>query len=125
MQLAPMFSAIKVKGQKLYEAARRGEEIERQARPVHVSKFVIKRRQHDPQELMYLINCSKGTYVRTLADDLVRRYAASGDEGGYADQRPGCTYSLPWFTVSVQLACGLPDGVCQEAIHGVPSCQGV
>ena len=72
MQLAPMYSAVKVKGQKLYEAARRGEEVARQARPVHVSKFALKRRQHDPQELMYLINCSKGTYVRTLAHDLVR-----------------------------------------------------
>ena len=72
MQLAPMYSAIKVKGQKLYEAARRGEHVERQARPAHVSKFAMQRRQHSPQELMYLINCSKGTYVRTLVDDLVR-----------------------------------------------------
>ena len=72
MQLAPMYSAIKVKGQKLYEAARRGEHVERQARPAHVSKFAIQRRQHSPQELMYLIHCSKGTYVRTLVDDLVR-----------------------------------------------------
>lgn len=72
MQLAPMYSAVKVRGQKLYELARKGREIEREPRPIHVAQFQLKRRAQQRQEVMYRIACSKGTYVRTLAHDLVR-----------------------------------------------------
>ncbi len=67
-QIPPMHSAIKVAGQKLYELARRGEEIERAPRPVcfHTLELL---EWHAPTATI-LIDCSKGTYIRSLARDL-------------------------------------------------------
>lgn len=67
-QLPPMFSRVKVQGKPLYEYARRGEEVHREPRTVHIDTF-------DPVEIMessarFHVVCSGGTYVRTLAHDL-------------------------------------------------------
>lgn len=67
-QLPPMYSAVKVGGQPLYKAARKGEEIERTTRRVHVATFETLS-QHDDRRTMRIV-CSGGTYVRTLAHDL-------------------------------------------------------
>ncbi|GAX84432.1 hypothetical protein CEUSTIGMA_g11852.t1 [Chlamydomonas eustigma] len=73
MQVPPMFSAIKVKGQKLYDLAREGQVIEREPRPVTITTFSVKRlKDGDPQELHFVVECSKGTYIRSLAYDLGR-----------------------------------------------------
>jgi tRNA pseudouridine55 synthase len=70
MQTPPMYSAIRVGGERLYAAARRGEEVARAARPVTVSRFCVEREAEDAQAARFEITCSKGTYVRTLAADL-------------------------------------------------------
>ncbi len=67
-QLPPLFSAIKVKGRRLYEYARRGQDAERPPRPVVVRSFELKDRQHDRWTVR--VECSAGTYVRTLAHDI-------------------------------------------------------
>jgi tRNA pseudouridine55 synthase len=68
MQVPPMHSAIKVDGKRVYESARRGEEVKMEARPVTVSEFeVVKFENH---EVHFRIVCSKGTYIRSLARDL-------------------------------------------------------
>lgn len=67
-QLPPMYSAVKVGGQRLYRAARRGEEVERQPRPVTIYRFELTDRRG--ADVDFLVECSKGTYVRTLAHDL-------------------------------------------------------
>jgi len=67
-QQPPMFSAIKVKGQPLYKLARKGEEVERASRTVHIGKFDLT--QVDENTLTAQIVCSGGTYVRSLAHDL-------------------------------------------------------
>lgn len=70
MQIPPMVSAIKVGGERLYRKARRGEEVERQPRRVNVRAFELV--SFDPGEEARAearIECSKGTYVRTLAAD--------------------------------------------------------
>ena len=72
LQLPPMYSAIKVKGERLYKAARRGEDVERKHRPVHVSAFDVERCSGTRSDMKYRIVCSKGTYVRSLIHDLVR-----------------------------------------------------
>ncbi|MBT8213262.1 MAG: tRNA pseudouridine(55) synthase TruB [Acidimicrobiia bacterium] len=73
LQVPPMVSAIKVGGQRLYEMARRGEEIEREARPVTIHQLdVIDFAPSDYPELAFRVVCSTGTYVRTLADDIGR-----------------------------------------------------
>ncbi len=69
-QLPPMYSAIKVKGQKLYEIARRGGEVERQPRAVTVQELRLL--GWDGQDFLLDITCSKGTYIRTLCHDIGR-----------------------------------------------------
>ncbi|KAL4437495.1 hypothetical protein ABPG77_003476 [Micractinium sp. CCAP 211/92] len=71
-QLPPMYSAIKVGGQKLYEAARKGKEVERTPRTVTVDRFDLWRDEGDAQNVHFRVVCSKGTYIRSLAHDLGR-----------------------------------------------------
>ena len=68
MQLPPMYSAIKIKGQKLYEIARRGGEVERKPRPVTIYSLALCGAAGE--DYLLDIRCSKGTYVRTLCHDL-------------------------------------------------------
>lgn len=70
MQVPPMYSAVKVDGKRLYELARRGEQVERAARPVEI--FSLRLRLIDDKSHVYemQVHCSKGTYVRTLAHDI-------------------------------------------------------
>jgi tRNA pseudouridine55 synthase len=67
-QIPPMHSAIKIGGQKLYELARRGEEIVRPPRPV--TFYTLELCAWNPPVATVLIDCSKGTYIRSLARDL-------------------------------------------------------
>jgi tRNA pseudouridine55 synthase len=67
-QLAPMFSAVKVGGERLYKAARRGELRERPLRVVHIYELELLGQQDETWEIRIL--CSSGTYVRSLAHDL-------------------------------------------------------
>ena len=71
LQVPPMVSALKVDGKRLHEYAREGVDIERKARPVHISRFDIEPTD-DPLVYRMSVECSSGTYVRTLADDLGR-----------------------------------------------------
>ena len=63
-QVPPMYSAIKVNGQKLYELARKGREVERQSRKVTI--FRLECEGFDGKDARLLVHCSKGTYIRTL-----------------------------------------------------------
>lgn len=72
-QLPPMFSAKKVKGVRLYELARKGEEIERQPRFIHISKIELT--DFTLPKLSFSTICSKGTYVRTIAHDIGQKLA--------------------------------------------------
>jgi tRNA pseudouridine55 synthase len=67
-QLPPMYSAVKVDGRRLYSLARKGQEVERKARTVHVERFEIT--GGTIPDLQFRVICSKGTYVRTLAHDV-------------------------------------------------------
>lgn len=69
LQVPPMVSAIKVDGKRLHELAREGVEVEREARPVTVSRFDLSATP-DPLVLHAEVECSSGTYVRSLAADL-------------------------------------------------------
>ena len=69
-QLPPIFSSIKVKGKKLYEYARKGEEVEIQPRKVFIEKIEQKSFDENLQQAEILIKCSKGTYIRSIAHDL-------------------------------------------------------
>ncbi|MGN0307691.1 MAG: tRNA pseudouridine(55) synthase TruB [Lachnospiraceae bacterium] len=67
-QIPPMYSALKVNGKKLYELAREGKEIERKARKVHIREIEILKMELPCFTIR--VNCSKGTYIRTLCHDL-------------------------------------------------------
>ncbi len=69
LQVPPMVSALKVDGRRLHELAREGIDVERVARPVTVHRFDV-RSTADPGVLAIEVQCSSGTYVRTLAQDL-------------------------------------------------------
>jgi tRNA pseudouridine55 synthase len=68
MQKPPMYSAIKLNGQPLYKLARRGIEVERAGRPVEI--YNIKLLQIDIPYVDIAVSCSKGTYIRTLCDEI-------------------------------------------------------
>lgn len=67
-QIPPMYSAVKYKGKSLYKFARKGKKVKREPRKVYVSKFnIIKINLPD---IFFEISCSKGTYIRVIANDL-------------------------------------------------------
>lgn len=70
MQVPPMYSAIKMNGKKLYELAREGKTVERKARRVTVSNIEIMDINMENRTVKMLIDCSKGTYIRTLCNDI-------------------------------------------------------
>lgn len=70
LQTPPMYSAVKIGGKRLYELARKGEEIEREARPVTVHSLEL--RDFNATELTVSVSSSKGFFVRTLAQELGR-----------------------------------------------------
>jgi tRNA pseudouridine55 synthase len=74
MQTPPMYSAKKVEGKKLYELARKGVEIERQAVTVNIRKLeILDSSFRDPRSSIRIrVGCSAGTYIRTLAEDIGR-----------------------------------------------------
>lgn len=73
LQIPPMVSARKVEGRRLYELARAGEVVEREARPVEIYEFnITELAPSDYPEVTFDVVCSTGTYVRTLGDDLAR-----------------------------------------------------
>lgn len=70
LQTPPIYSAIKVKGKKLYEYARKGEEVQIESRKVFIEKIELKDFDKGKQTAQVLIKCSKGTYIRSIAHDL-------------------------------------------------------
>jgi tRNA pseudouridine55 synthase len=67
-QVPPMYSAVKHNGKPLYKLARRGIEIERKERTITIHEFTLD--EHDKERLVMTVTCSKGTYIRTLVEDL-------------------------------------------------------
>lgn len=72
-QIPPMYSAVKVKGKRLYKYARKGETVEREKRNINIYKFEIEK--VELPDIHFKIICSKGTYIRVIANDF-------GDELG-------------------------------------------
>lgn len=107
-QVPPMVSALKVGGRKLYELARRGETIEREARPVHIDAITVLDLVEGPYPVATIeVHCGSGTYIRSLAADL------GAALGGLAHLR-----SLRRLTVGVFT---LDDAATIEAIESDPA----
>lgn len=76
MQIPPMYSAVKVNGQKLCDLARKGRQVERQPRPVTIHELMLLSREGDTLRLR--VRCSKGTYIRTLCADIGEALGCGG-----------------------------------------------
>ena len=76
MQVPPMYSALKHEGKRLYRLARQGVEVERQPRPVRIHRLELL--DTGPGWLDFEVACSKGTYVRSLAEDIARTCGSVG-----------------------------------------------
>ncbi len=70
-QYPPVYSAVKIKGQRAYELARKGKEVEMKPRQVEIKEFEITR--VELPEVDFRVVCSKGTYIRSLAHDLGKK----------------------------------------------------
>ena len=75
-QVPPMYSAIKVNGQKLYELARKGREVERQPREIEI--FRLECIEFTGNTARLIVRCSKGTYIRTLCKDIGQALGCGG-----------------------------------------------
>jgi tRNA pseudouridine55 synthase len=76
-QVPPRFSAIKIEGERAYDLAREGEEVELAARPVDIARLELMETP-DPDHTVFEAECGKGTYVRSLARDMGRQLGAFG-----------------------------------------------
>ncbi len=81
-QVPPMYSAVWVEGVRLYELARRGIEIERKAREIEIYDISLEKQESDT-DFVIRVSCSKGTYIRTLCEDIGKKLGV-----------PACMYSL-------------------------------
>ena len=77
-QIPPMYSAIKIDGKRLYDLAREGKEVERASRKITVYSLELLEFCEETQEGKLRVSCSKGTYIRTLIDDIAKCVCVGG-----------------------------------------------
>ena len=77
-QVPPMYSAVSVNGQRLYDLARRGETVERKARRIRIDRLELEAYDETARTGTLLVSCSKGTYIRTLCADLAQALGTCG-----------------------------------------------
>lgn len=93
MQTPPMYSALKVGGKKLVDIARKGEVIERESRPIEVYSLDCECVSEEQGRYLLSLECSKGTYVRTLCADIGRALGCGGLMYSL-ERRENCGFSL-------------------------------
>lgn len=77
-QVPPMYSAIKVNGKKLYEYAREGKEVVREVREIEIYDIEIIKFDYEKNEIKFKVQCSKGTYIRTLCESIAEKIGTIG-----------------------------------------------
>lgn len=77
-QIPPIYSAIKVKGKKLYEYARKGERVEILPRNIEIFDIELIHINKEEKQVQFSVNCSKGTYIRTLCEDIATKLNTVG-----------------------------------------------
>lgn len=120
MQVPPMYSAVSKDGKRLYELARKGIEVERDARPVTIFKLELMEYHEETREGKLTVSCSKGTYIRTLIADLAK---AAGSLGVMTALRrtKACGFTLA-DAVTLDEAKALSEaGMLEEKLRPVES----
>ena len=77
-QVPPMYSAIKINGKKLYEYARKGQKIEVKPKEIEIYSIELISISKENKEFIYKVKCSKGTYIRTLSEDIATKLGTVG-----------------------------------------------
>lgn len=77
-QIPPIYSAIKVNGKKLYEYAREGKKVEIPEREIEIYSIKLKNINLEEKEIEFEVNCSKGTYIRVLCEDIANKLGTVG-----------------------------------------------
>jgi tRNA pseudouridine55 synthase len=113
-QLPPMHSAIKVGGQKLYDLARKGVEVEREPRRITIHRLDLE--WYKPPELSLYIECSKGTYIRSLAHDLGAALGTGAYLIALVRTRHG-PFTLDGATTLEGLEAAFGEGTWQESLY--------
>ncbi|MBR5991870.1 MAG: tRNA pseudouridine(55) synthase TruB [Clostridia bacterium] len=106
MQIPPMYSALNKDGVKLYKLARQGKEVEREPRPATISRLEVSGTENE-NEYSLEIECSSGTYVRTLIDDIGRDL--------------GCGAAMTALTRTFAAGFNVADSVTLEQLEENPS----
>ena len=114
MQMPPRYSAIKLQGQPAYKRVRAGEEVTLEPRPIVLTQLTILAWQ--PPKLTLAIECSKGTYIRSLAYDLGERLGCGAHLVGLIRTRSG-PFSLTDSITLDQLAEAAENGNVEQYLH--------
>ncbi len=77
-QLPPIYSAIKIKGKKLYEYARNGESIQIPKRKIKIYQIELLKINEENKQIKFFVHCSKGTYIRSLCEDIAKALGTVG-----------------------------------------------
>ena len=110
-QVPPMYSALKRNGQRLYKLARQGIEIEREPRPVTIRAFDVT--ELNDRVLSVHVKCSKGTYIRTLAEDLGQLLGCGGHISALRRLEAGPYCVVDAMTLDEIESALIADGTCQ------------
>lgn len=119
LQVPPMYSALKVNGKKLYELARAGKEVERQARPVKILEIEIL--EMTLPRVTMRVACSKGTYIRTLCDDIGAALGCGGTMESLKRTRVG-EFGIHEALTLGQLQEWKDAGRLSECVKSVETC---
>lgn len=123
IQLPPMYSAVKINGQKLYQLARKGVEVERKARPIEIYKLELLDAKLPTESISakysftVAVECSKGTYIRVLGEDIATALGTCGTMGFLLRTQVG-SYLLNEAHTLQEIAEN-PAGCCAEPITAV------
>ena len=115
MQVPPMYSAVKINGQPLYKAARQGLTVERKARPIEVYGIDYEG-SPAPGEYTLTVRCSKGTYIRTLLEDIAAGMGQLGTMSALRRTRAGLFAEADAHTLEEILAAKEQGPAALEAL---------
>lgn len=114
-QTPPMYSAVSMDGQRLYKLARQGLEVERPARKIHIASLVLESYDALTRRGILLAECSKGTYIRTLIEDIAKAAGTVGTMTALQRTR-ACGFSIQEAHPLEELRTLAAEGRLEEAL---------
>lgn len=123
MQLPPMYSAVRVQGKRLYDLARQGIEVERTPRPIEIFSLRLESFDESAQTGSLEIDCSKGTYIRTLINDIGERLGTLGHMTAL-ERTYSQGFTLESSVTLEELEAAAKEGRAEELIIPIEECFG-